>query len=318
MMSLLLCLLLLAPQPSLERPRNPTWATKLGFPADKRVIIFHADDIGMCHEANASAQRSLLAGDYRSAAAMVPCPWFNDMAEWCVANPKYDVGLHLALTSEWKTYRWPSVAPRLKVQGLFDKQGYLHRNVPSVVMNAKDEEVEAEIYAQFHRAVELGMKPSHIDTHMGTLYAKLGYTKAYFKLAVEKQVPAMVIEMTPHTIDKFRKQGYPFNDELIQLIKDYPLPKLDDFHTVPNGKTYDEKRTNFYTLVKSLPPGLHEMIYHPSIPTEGLKKITGSWQQRNWEDQLFGDAEVKQFLKDQQIIVTDWKEVMDRFRNQSK
>ncbi len=202
--------------------------------------------------------------------------------------------------------------------GLYDKQGYLHRNVPGVLMNASDEEVEAEIYAQFNRAVELGMKPSHIDTHMGTPYAEPGFARAYLKLAVEKQVPAMVIEMTPQTIDKFRKQGYPFSDEMLKLIADYPLPKLDDFHAVPNGKTYDEKRTNFYTLIRSLPPGLHEIIYHPSIPTEGLKKITGSWQQRNWEDQLFRDPEVQEFLKEQEVIITDWKEVMERFRAQQK
>lgn len=317
-MSLLFCLFVLLPQPIAEKTVAPTWATKLGFPGDRRVIILHADDIGMCHEANASAQRSLLAGDYRSAAAMVPCPWFNEMAEWSVANPQYDVGLHLALTSEWKTYRWPSVAPRQKVAGLFDKMGYLHHNVPGVVLNAKDDEVETEIFAQYNRAVELGMKPGHIDTHMGTLYAKIGFTKAYMKLAVEKQVPAMVIEMTPHTIDKFRKQGYPFNDDMLKLVADYPLPKLDDFHALQGTKTYDEKKTQFFNLVKGLPPGLHEVIYHPSIPTEGLKKITGSWQQRNWEDKLFTDPEVKDFLKEQNIIVSDWKEVMQRFKANQK
>src|SRR5205085_11065288 len=89
-----------------------TWAERLGWPADKRVIILHADDIGMCYEANASAQRGLTNGDYRSAAAMAPCPWFNEMAAWCAEHPEYDVGLHLTLTSEWRFYRWGPVAPR--------------------------------------------------------------------------------------------------------------------------------------------------------------------------------------------------------------
>ena len=51
-----------------------TWAERLGWPSDKRVIILHADDIGMCYEVNASAQRALSEGEYRSAAPMVPCP----------------------------------------------------------------------------------------------------------------------------------------------------------------------------------------------------------------------------------------------------
>jgi len=101
---LILGLLLL---PILDRPRaavaqadRKTWAERLGWPADKRVIIFHADDVGMCYEANAAAQRALTRGDYRSASAMVPCPWFNEMAAWCAEHPDHDVGLHLALTSE--------------------------------------------------------------------------------------------------------------------------------------------------------------------------------------------------------------------------
>lgn len=310
-MNLLFCLLAVLPVPVSE---PVTWSTKLGYPADKRVIILHADDIGMCYEANASAQRALSKGEYRSAAAMVPCPWFNEMAEWCVANPQHDVGLHLALTSEWKTYRWGSVAPKDKVPGLHDKFGYLHHNVPGVVMNSNEKEVETELFAQYNRAVSLGMKPSHIDTHMGTLYARPEFTRAYMKLAVEKQIPAMVIEMTPYTMDKFRKQGYPMRDEMLQLIADYPLPKLDDFHAVESGTTYDEKKSKFYTLIRSLKPGLHEIIYHPSIDTPALKKITGSWQQRIWEDRMFADPEVQDFLKEQGIIISSWKEVMERFQ----
>lgn len=310
-MSLLLCLLCLQPA---QTATQTTWAVKLGFPADKRVILLHADDIGMCYEANAAAQNALTNGHYKSAAAMVPCPWFNEMADWSVAHPDHDIGLHLALTSEWKYYRWGSVAPRTKVPGLFDKMGYLYGDVRGVVMNAKDEEVEAEIYAQYDRAVQLGMKPSHIDTHMGTLYAKPGFTKAYLKLAVEKNVPAMVIEMTPRTLDKFRKQGYPLNDEFLKMVADYPLPKLDDFHSVESAKTYEEKKTKFYTLIREMKPGLNEIIFHPSIDTAGLKKITGSWQQRIWENQMFGDPEVHGFLKEQGVIITNWKEVMARFK----
>jgi len=103
-------------------------------------------------------------------------------------------------------------------------------------------------------------------------------------------------------------------DEMLQLIADYPLPKLDDFHAVESGNTYEEKKNKFYTLIRSLKPGLHEIIYHPSIDTPGLKKITGSWQQRIWEDKMFADAEVQDFLKEQGIILSSWKEVMERFQ----
>ena len=294
-----------------------TWAERLGWPPDKRVVIFHADDTGMCYEANEAAQRALTQGHYRSASAMVPCPWFNEMAAWSVAHPQYDVGLHLALTSEWKYYRWGPVAPYDQVKGLLDPLGYFYRNVPSVVLSAKPEEVATEIRAQLARARKLGMKPSHLDTHMGTLYARPEYTRAYLQLAMDEQIPAMTIEMTPRTIEKFRKQGVPITDAGLKALAAYTLPKLDDFHAVVEGKTYDEKRQKLFEQLRLFPAGLHEIIYHPSVETDGLKKITNAWQQRVWEDRLFADPVVQRFIKDNGIVVTDWKEVMARFKKAS-
>lgn len=294
-----------------------TWARRLGWPADKRVIILHADDVGMCYEANASAQRALAAGDYRSAAAMVPCHWFNEMAAWCAEHPEHDVGLHLTLTSEWRFYRWGPVAPRERVKGLLDPLGYLHRDVPGVALAATADEVAAEIRAQLARARQLGVRPSHVDTHMGTVYSRPDYTRAYLRMATEEQVPAMVIEMTPRTTAKFRAQGYPFSDEMLKLLADYPMPKLDDFHSVAPGKTYEEKRQKLFEQVRALPPGLHEIIFHPSVETEGLKRITNSWQQRVWEDRLLSDPAVRQFWKVQGVVITDWREVLARSKRQA-
>jgi hypothetical protein len=55
-----------------------------GFPKGSRVVILHADDIGMCYEANQAAKYYLENELIQSAAAMVPCPWFNDIAAWAV------------------------------------------------------------------------------------------------------------------------------------------------------------------------------------------------------------------------------------------
>jgi predicted glycoside hydrolase/deacetylase ChbG (UPF0249 family) len=302
--------------PATAQGDRKTWAERLGWPSDKRVLILHADDVGMCYEANASAQRALSQGDYRSAAAMVPCPWFNEMAAWCAAHPEHDLGLHLTLTSEWRFYRWGPVAPPDRVKGLLDPLGYLHRDVPSVARSAQAEEVTAEIRAQLARARQLGMQPSHIDTHMGTLYSRPDYTRAYLQLATAEQIPAMVIDMTPRTVAKFRAPGYPFSDEMLKLLAGYPMPKLDDFHSIAPGKTYEEKRQKLFDQVRALPPGLHEIIFHPSVESEGLKRITGSWQQRVWEDRLLGDAVVRQFWQQQGIVLTDWKEVLARSKRQ--
>src|SRR5258708_5221055 len=119
--------------------------------------------------------------------------------------------------------------------------------------------------------------------------------------------------MTPTTLPKFKKQGYPFSDSMLNLIAIYPLPKLYAFHSVEADKMNEEKKSKLYTLVREMGPGLHEIIFHPSIETVGLTKITNSWQQRVWEDRLFDDVEVQEFLKAQGVMVSSWKEVMKRF-----
>lgn len=292
--------------------RAETSAEKLGYPAGKKILILHADDIGMCYEANQSAKDNLEAGHFQSAAAMVPCPWFNEFANWYKDHPDLDVGLHLTLTSEWRWYRWGPVAPKDEVRGLLDKDGYLHSDVVRVVLSAKGEEVAKEIKAQIERALSRGIRPGHIDTHMGTLYGKLDFTKAYLAAAIEYNIPAMVIEPSPKVMARFRKQGYPITDEAIKALAEYPLPKLDDFYAVPEGKTYDEKLQNFFAAVRALDPGITEFIFHPSIETEGLKHITNSWQQRVWEAAMFSDPAVKEFFQKEGILFTNWKEMMQR------
>ena len=295
------------------------WAEKLGYPAGKKVLIMHADDIGMCDEANKSVYPYLEKHEIQSAAIMVPCPFAEDAIKWAAENPGYDVGLHLTLTSEWKTYRWGTVSESSTVPGLLDDEGKMYRSVKEVVINATPEEVEKEIRAQIEKAISLGMKPDHIDTHMGTLYGSSEFVHVFFKVAEEYNIPANAIDLSNEIVaDHFRDAGYPIDDRVIALADNYKLPKLDFFSSVPKGKTYEEKRDNFLNHVKELPAGLIEIIFHPSVETENLKTITNSWQQRVWEAQLFSDPVVKQFFVDEDIVFTNWKEIMNKFNSITK
>ncbi|MBN1562039.1 polysaccharide deacetylase family protein [candidate division KSB1 bacterium] len=289
-----------------------TWAERLGYPADRRVIILHADDSGMCAEAN-EALAAYMANDYiQSSSVMMPCPYAEAAMAWYAQHPDKDIGLHLTLTSEWKSYRWPPVAEN--VPTLIDPDGFMWRDVLSVVRHADPAEVEAELRAQIDKALALGVQPGHMDTHMGTVYGSLEFAAIYLKLAVEYDIPAMVLEFTPSIVQKFRGQGYPITDEMTKAIASYDLPKLDDFWAVPDGDSYENKKQNFYALIRSFPPGLHEIIFHPSVETDNLKTITNSWQQRVWEARMFADPEVLQFFQNEKISFTNWKEMMRRHR----
>lgn len=290
-----------------------TNAEKLGYPAGKKVILLHCDDAGMCNEANIAVQNYFKTGDIQSAAVMVPCPYAEELVEWAKTQDSPDIGIHLTLTSEWKDYRWGPVSDSANVPGLIDPEGKMWYDVPDVVTHASAEEIETEVRAQIDKVLSMGFTPTHIDTHMGTLYGTTEYLKVFLKIANEYNLPANAIDLSdPEIAELFKQAGYPINEEVVELLDSYTLPKLDNFSSVPEGKTYEDKRENFFKLLNSLNPGLTEIIFHPSVDTDNLKSITDSWQQRVWEAQLFSDPVVKQFFEDNDIIVTTWKEIMKR------
>lgn len=300
-----------------ENPAKMTNAEKIGFPGGKKILLLHMDDLGMCPEANQAGQFYISNGFVTSGAVMMPCPTAQEFVQWAKANPGADIGTHLTLTSEWKTYRWGPLSDPSKVPGLLDQQKKLHRDVPDVVIHASQEEVETEIRAQINKMIALGLTPSHIDTHMGTLYGSKEFVKVFLKTAEDYGIPANAIDLTNTEVAaKYREVGYPIDQNVIDLINAYRLPKLDNFTSVPDGKTYELKKANFLALVNSLEPGLTEIIFHPSAESDNLRSITGSWQQRVWEARLFSDPEVISYFRENGIILTNWKEIMKKYNAQ--
>lgn len=290
-----------------------TNAEKLGFPAGKKVILLHCDDGGMCNEANIAIHNYFEKGDIQSAAVMVPCPYSGDLVEWAKTLDSPDIGVHLTLTSEWKDYRWGPVSDTSKVPGLIDPEGKMWHDVPDVIIHATATEAETEVRAQIDKVLAMGYTPSHIDTHMGTMYGSIDYIKVFLKIAQEYNIPANAIDLSdPAIAENFRQQGYPITPEVVELLNQYSLPRLDNFSSVPDGNSYENKRENFFKLLNSLDPGITEIIFHPSVETDNLKTITSSWQQRVWEAQLFSDPVVKSYFTDNDIIITTWKEIMKR------
>src|SRR5438270_361375 len=121
---------------------------ELGFLPNDRVVVVHADDIGMCHSTVPAIDELMAFGLVTSASAMVPCPWFLEVAAWHQRNPQFDLGIHLTLTSEWDRYRWGPISTRAESSGLLDDQGYFHRTTLAVRRLAQREAVGLELRRQ--------------------------------------------------------------------------------------------------------------------------------------------------------------------------
>lgn len=289
-----------------------TWAAKLGYRPDARVVILHANYMGAAYEFNRPGQELLEKGRVQSASVMVTCPWFEEFAAWCRQNPQYDVGVCLTLNSPGTNCRWRPLGGD-ESSSLTDPDGYLWRTELQVAVRADIEQVAKEVSLQIEKARRAGVRPSHLVPFMGSLLTRPDLMELYLQIAEENWIPAVMVEMTPENIDAASAEGFPLTDEMIQLAARYPLPKLDALRFVPEADSYDEKRDRFFELVENLSPGLTQIIAGPADETEAIKQMSPSWQLRVWENQLLSDDQVHQFLDQQEIVLTNWKEIMHRF-----
>ena len=140
----------------------------------------------------------------------------------------------------------------------------------------------------------------------------------YLDLAVEHWIPAVMVEMTPALIGRFRERGFALDDETIEAIASYPLPKLDDVKDIPAAETYEEKRNGLFRVISELEPGITQIFLHPADDTPGIQLLCERWEQRIWESQLLNDPEVRKFLQEQDLIFTNWRNIMRRFESIQK
>src|SRR5213080_5140420 len=162
---------------------------RLGYPASARLLVIHADDLGMNHSVNRAIFEALDKGWVTSSSILVPCPWFPEVARFAKTHPDADLGIHQALNSEWTDFRWGPVSSRDKVPSLLDGQGYLPLLETQVARQAKPAEVEGELRAQIDRARSLGIPLTHLDTHMGALLGTPELIQMYREVAQDYRLP---------------------------------------------------------------------------------------------------------------------------------
>jgi predicted glycoside hydrolase/deacetylase ChbG (UPF0249 family) len=189
MKNLLLAFLLLS---IITANAQKTLQEKLGYSKDTKLLILHADDLGMSHSENAATFYGMEHGSINSASIMMPTPWITEAANYQHNHPTADFGLHLTLTSEWTYLKWGSVSTSSNVPGLLNKNGFFFSSVDSVYRTATAAEVEMELRAQIEKAKSLDIDFTHLDSHMGTLFGRADYLKALIKLGREYKVPVLL------------------------------------------------------------------------------------------------------------------------------
>ena len=266
---------------------------KMGFKPDEKVVIFHADDLGMCHAVNLAFVDIVEAGHLCSGSIMVPCPWFPEIASFAKAHKSdLDLGVHLTLTSEWEGFRWRPLSTQDPASGLMDEAGYFWRDLTSFHKHMTPGAVEIELRAQIEHAFSAGVDVTHLDTHMGALMHP-DLAPIYIALSQEYRIPALIPRLTAEQILNMGVSSA-LAEGILGLIRSLEasgnLPQLD--HVAQNYQIPGEDRWGEYAnMIIDFPPGITHMIYHPAR----------------------SGAEIEGIAKDHAVIRTsDWKVFKDR------
>ena len=285
----------------LSQAETKTLVERLGYPRDAKLLIVHADDLGAAHSINSASIKALESGLVSSGSIMVPCPWLPEIAAYARAHPEADLGLHLTLTSEWSSYRWGPVLGRERVPSLLDSSGYLPLESEATAhMDIK--EVEAEIRAQIARARAFGIQPTHLDSHMDTLYHSKVLFEILLRVARENKLPFRVSQQW------FARA--PFMPALLG-----PDDLVLDRTIIIEPKVAPEDWARFYTEeIKNLRPGVTDMIVHLAFADEEMKGMTSGhpnwgaeWRQRDFAF-VTSDA-FRKLLKENNVKLITWREI---------
>ena len=256
-----------------------------------KQLIVNADDFGLHPLINAGIIKGYQEGFITSTSLMPSAPCWQEAVRLAKENPRLGIGVHLTLVGGV-----PSVLPKGQVSSLLDDDGLF---LPDYVAFAKryysgavkKAELEAELRAQFERALSCGVNITHIDSHQHT-HVLPGINSLVLKLSNEYNIIRVRIP----------KEGYlftgGFQTGVGRLIGRSGLSFCADMAALRADSLGLRHPQHFYgmlagghlnaqliaNILRQLPEGVSEIMTHPGLDSAALGKAF-SWQY-HWREEL--------------------------------
>ncbi|TAL73937.1 MAG: ChbG/HpnK family deacetylase [Bacteroidetes bacterium] len=284
---------------------NKNLAELLGYSRDSKLLIIHADDVGLSHSVNMATIKAFENKGITSGSIMAPCPWALEIESYVKDHPGMDIGVHLTMTAEWDLYKWSGLSSSDQIASLLDKNGYFYPSVEELGKVAKGVDAEKELRAQIDKVISSGVKPTHIDTHMGSVLANPELIKVYLNLSEEYRLPVLFprvyLTMLPQDIAKTLDSKIFLLDNLFMLEPD-----------LIGSKWIDAYKKG----IEALKPGLNQMIVHVAIDNDEMQAISkghddygSAWRQKDLD--LVNSSEFKDLLSSNHIVLITWGQIRD-------
>lgn len=272
----------------------PKIAQLLGRSSDAKLLIIHADDLGMCRSVNRAIFLALEEGSVSSASAMVPCPAFAEAAQFGKEHPEYDIGIHSTLISEHPGYKWGPVSDGDHGPEMIDEHGHFWPR--NDLLRASPKEIGEEISAQITLAKQLGLNPTHLDSHCFAV-ARPEYIPIYVQTARRFGLPFLITE---HWHAYCSPEDPAATEDVI----------VDDVFQAGN-MTSASLEDYYFSVLHEVKPGLSELIVHPAFDDPELRSIYedrepygAAWRQRDFE--IMRSPKFRSALREHDIQVIHW------------
>lgn len=268
-----------------------TYAERLGWPAGTKAVILHIDDAGRSHDTNLGTIKALEEGFGTSTSIMMPRQGVEEFVEFVKSHPNVDAGLHLDLT----------------------------RGISA-------DDAEKEIRAQIDKALSMGITPAHLDGE-GAMQFNIQYTDRFVKVAIDRKIPLLFYGGHMQYISSEAGSNKDLFLSISKKLWDSGLPVLDDILAQrSHSSDYEERKAELIKLLSEMKPGITEIIFHCSVKTdepqadkatEGPGPGGDMSMEGEMDVRLLTDPDIKAFLNSEGIVLTNWRELMNR-RNQVK
>jgi Uncharacterized protein conserved in bacteria len=280
-----------------------------------KYLVINCDDFGQSRPMNEAIMHLLEERRVSSATIMAPAPGFEEAAEWCRRRGQTNVGLHLTLTSEFDAVRWSSLTGH---SSLHDESGHMHMTVEAFERHADTEAVLKELHAQYEKAVRSGLRLSHADNHMGSLYGTAtgrSHIPHALKLCAKWKLPFRLFrKVHPGDpllsgipgVERAAAKASALAGLLGVAIPDYLLSHA--FH-VQEGETYERFKEELIGKLYDLPEGISETYIHPAAEDAHMQENVPHWEKRVWEYRLMLDDDFSYAIRDAGVTLTDYAHI---------
>jgi predicted glycoside hydrolase/deacetylase ChbG (UPF0249 family) len=266
----------------------------VGSTRSSRRLIVNADDYGLARGVTTGIIEAAETGVVTSASMIVNLPGFVDAAARARSRPSLSLGLHFNITAGKPLTAAPSLTRRKT--GLFYPLSALIARASLGRIDTS--EVRRECAAQLDRMTEVGIAPTHLDSHRH-VHAHPALWPAVLEAASSRGISNVRVPTEPLWVNArdwratLKKTGLLLSSRALGGRAGHGIAQHFFGLSLQGGRSFAAR---LFALIPKLPEGTTELMTHPGYADSALSEYDGYTWQREEELRVLCSKELRELL----------------------